>query len=130
MFSYANEHPYRIEFFDIEVESIRSFDINSQLSIDAKNKINIVPNTEAKKTNSKHVSFLNYLPKNAVIWTNDITQNKRVLDDYFAKAKQHYKELEMGKISNQHPEKLFTSGSDFCEQLKGCLLYTSPSPRD
>ena len=32
VFSYADEHPYRIEFFDIEVESIRSFDINSQLS--------------------------------------------------------------------------------------------------
>jgi len=122
VFSYANEHPYRIEFFDIEVESIRSFDINSQLSIDPKNKINIVPNTEAKKTNSKHVSFLNYLPKNAVIWANDITHNKGDLDDYFAKAKQHYKELEMGKISHQHPEKLFTSGSDFCEQLKGYTI--------
>ena len=39
VFSYADEHPYRIEFFDIEVESIRSFDINSQLSVDTKNKI-------------------------------------------------------------------------------------------
>ena len=122
VFSYADEHPYRIEFFDIEVESIRSFDINSQLSVDTKNKINIVPNTEAKKTDCKHVSFLNYLPKNAVIWANDITYSKGVLDDYFAKAKQYYNELGMGKTSHQHPEGIFTSGSDFCEQLKGYTI--------
>ena len=117
VFSYADEHPYRIEFFDIEVESIRSFDINSQLSIDTKNKINIVPNTEAKKTDSKHVSFLNYLPKNAVIWANDIEFSKGILDDYFKRAEQHYKELESGETSHQKPEELFTSGSNFCKQL-------------
>ena len=117
VFSYAGEHPYRIEFFDIEVESIRSFDINSQLSIDTKNKINIVPNTEAKKTESKHVSFLNYLPKNAVIWAKDIAYSNGVLDDYFAKAQQHYKDLETGETTHQKPEELFTSGINFCEQL-------------
>ena len=122
VFSYAGEHPYRIEFFDIEVESIRSFDINSQLSIDAKNKINIVPNTEAKKTNSKHVSFMNYLPKNAVIWANDIAYSKGVLDEYFSKAKQHYKELEISETTHQQPEELFTSGKKFCEQLKGYTI--------
>jgi len=117
VFSYADEHPYRIEFFDIQVESIRSFDINSQLSIDTKNKINIVPNTEAKKTDSKHVSFLNYLPKNAVIWAKDIAYSKGILDDYFAKAQQHYKDLEIGETTHQKPEELFTSGINFCEQL-------------
>ena len=81
VFSFADEHPYRIEFFDIEVESIRSFDINSQLSIDTRNKINIIPNTEAKKTLSRHVSFVNYLPKNAVIWAKDITYSKGILNE-------------------------------------------------
>ncbi len=118
VFSYADEHPFRIEFFDIEVESIRTFDINSQLSIDAKTKINIVPNTEAKKTDSKHVSFLNYLPNNAVIWTKDITYSQGILADYFEKANAHFQELEESGIAHQEPEDLFTSGQHFCKQLE------------
>lgn len=118
VFSYADEHPFRIEFFDIEVESIRAFDINSQLSIDAKNKINIVPNTEAKKTDSKHVSFLNYLPNNAIIWTKDIAYSQGILADYFEKANAHFQELEERGIAHQEPEDLFTSGQHFCKQLE------------
>ena len=49
VFSYADEHPFRIEFFDDEIESIRTFNINTQLSVENKNKISIIPNTEAKK---------------------------------------------------------------------------------
>ena len=118
VFSYADEHPFRIEFFDIEVESIRTFDINSQLSIDAKNKINIVPNTEAKKTDSKHVSFLNYLPNNAIIWTKDIAYSQGILADYFEKANAHFQELEESGIDHQEPEDLFTSGEHFGTQLE------------
>ncbi len=118
VFSYADEHPFRIEFFDIEVESIRTFDINSQLSIDAKNKINIVPNTEAKKTDSKHVSFLNYLPNNAIIWTKDIAYSQGILADYFEKANAHFQELEESGTAHQEPEDLFTSGKHFCKQLE------------
>ena len=77
-----------------------------------------MPNTEAKKTDSKHVSFLNYLPKNAVIWANDITFSKGFWMIILQRAEQHYKELESGETSHQKPEELFTSGSNFCEQLK------------
>ena len=118
VFSYADEHPFRIEFFDIEVESIRTFDINSQLSIDTRNKINIVPNTEAKKTDSKHVSFLNYLPNNAIIWTKDIAYSQGILADYFEKANAHFQELEERGIAHQEAEDLFTSGQHFCKQLE------------
>tara|TARA_E500000331_G_scaffold356640_1_gene415630 strand:+ start:1015 stop:4380 length:3366 start_codon:yes stop_codon:yes gene_type:complete len=118
VFSYADEHPFRIEFFDIEVESIRTFDINSQLSIDAKNKINIVPNIEAKKTDSKHVSFLYYLPNNAIIWTKDIAYSQGILADYFEKANAHFQELEESGTAHQEPEDLFTSGQHFCKQLE------------
>ena len=117
VFSFADEHPYRIEFFDIQIESIRSFDINSQLSIDTRNKVNIVPNTEAKKTLSKHVSFVDYLPKNAVIWAKDITYSKGILNDYFKKATQHYEELAKKETNHQKPEELFTSGDEFVNQL-------------
>ena len=43
----------RIEFFDDIVESIRTFNINTQLSLEKRNKISIIPNTEAKKVEEK-----------------------------------------------------------------------------
>ena len=56
--SFANEYPYRIEFFDEDIESIRIFNINTQLSISTKDKITVIPNTEAKKNIESQVSFL------------------------------------------------------------------------
>jgi transcription-repair coupling factor (superfamily II helicase) len=49
VYSYADEYPFRLEFFDTEIESIRTFDVNTQLSLHSEDKITIIPNTEAKK---------------------------------------------------------------------------------
>jgi transcription-repair coupling factor (superfamily II helicase) len=48
VFSFSNDNPCRIEFFGNEVDSIRSFDVETQLSIEKKNKITIIPNVENK----------------------------------------------------------------------------------
>ncbi|MEK9516883.1 MAG: transcription-repair coupling factor, partial [Flavobacteriaceae bacterium] len=45
VFSYAHQHPYRIEFFDDEIESLRSFDVNTQLSISPLEQIDLLPKT-------------------------------------------------------------------------------------
>jgi transcription-repair coupling factor (superfamily II helicase) len=86
VFSFANEYPYRIEFNEDELESIRTFDINSQLSIENHKKVIIIPNTEAKKTNSKKTSFINYLPSNSQLWIKDIAFISGKIDDVFRKS--------------------------------------------
>ena len=48
VFSFSNDNPYRIEFFGDEVESIRTFDVENQLSIETQKKISIIPNIENK----------------------------------------------------------------------------------
>ena len=48
IFSFSNDKPYRIEFFGDEIESIRTFDIETQLSIGSPTNIQIVPNIEQK----------------------------------------------------------------------------------
>ena len=48
VFSFSNDNPYRIEFFGDEVESIRTFDVATQLSIETQKKITIIPNVENK----------------------------------------------------------------------------------
>ena len=118
VYSYADEYPFRLEFFDTEIESIRTFDINSQLSIKSKNKITIIPNTEAKKSINSQVSILEYLPINTIIWVKDIKYNKGILDDYFKKAIEQHKNTENNTIKHLSPEYLFTNGSDYINQIQ------------
>ena len=57
VFSFANQHPYRIEFFDDQVESLRSFDVSTQLSIASLEQVKLIPNTSAgfkRATRKKH----------------------------------------------------------------------------
>ena len=71
IFSYSGENPYRVDFFDDEVESIRSFNIESQLSIEKLRSITIVPNIQEKLQNEKRDSFLNFLPSGTKIWIKE-----------------------------------------------------------
>jgi transcription-repair coupling factor (superfamily II helicase) len=48
VFSFSNDNPYRIEFFGDEIDSIRTFDVETQLSVDRQKKITIIPNLENK----------------------------------------------------------------------------------
>ncbi len=114
VYSFADEYPFRLEFLDSDIESIRTFDVNSQLSINIEHKVTIIPNTEAKKSTKNQVSLLEYLPKNTIIWANDIKYTKGILDNYFNKAEKEYQ-------NNMHylkPEYLFTNGNMFIHELK------------
>ena len=61
VFSFSNDEPYRIEFFGDEVDSIRTFDIETQLSIEKLKRIQIMPNVENKMLEEKRESFLKYI---------------------------------------------------------------------
>ena len=118
VFSFADENPFRIEFFDDEVESIRTFNINTQLSVEQRNKISIIPNTEAKKIEENQVSILEYLPKISTIWTEDSLYTIGVLEQNFEKALQEFNKLKNNNITQISPEKIFTNGSEFSNQLE------------
>ena len=123
VYSYADEYPFRLEFFDTEIESIRTFDVNTQLSLQSEDKIRIIPNTEAKKSTSTQVSFLEYLPSNSVIWTKDIKYTNGILTDYFARAEEKYQKINESAIQHTDPKYLFTNGLDFSEELKKyCII--------
>lgn len=72
IFSFANELPYRVEFFGDEVESIRTFDPESQLSVTAMNHVTILPDVQTQLPDEARSSFLEFIPKNTVIWTKDL----------------------------------------------------------
>ena len=76
IFSFASDLPYRIDFFGDEVESIRSFDIENQLSKENYSQISIVPkivnpdndNTDFKQTES----FFHFLTQDSIVWTDNL----------------------------------------------------------
>ncbi|MFT5971070.1 MAG: transcription-repair coupling factor (superfamily II helicase), partial [Flavobacteriales bacterium] len=93
VFSFSNEHPYRIEFFGDDVESIRTFDIANQLSIKMMKRLAIVPNVERKVVQESREFFLNYLPSNTVVWMKSVPFTADKLDDHFTKAEESFNKL-------------------------------------
>lgn len=70
VFSFSSEFPYRIDFFGDEVESIRNFDLESQLSKEKFKEIRIVP--EFSRNNGKNASLFSLLPSESLIGIEDI----------------------------------------------------------
>jgi transcription-repair coupling factor (superfamily II helicase) len=86
IFSYGNEKPYRIELFDEEVESIRTFDPATQLSIQKISKVSIVPNINTRFDNTQKISLFKVLPADTVIWIDDFQLILDKLQRCFEKA--------------------------------------------
>lgn len=69
VYSFASEYPYRIDFFGDEIDSIRTFEVDSQLSKEKKNEISIVP--EMSQSEGSDICFLKFLPEDAILWVKD-----------------------------------------------------------
>ena len=107
IFSYSNEYPYRIDFFGDEVETIRTFEIDSQLSKDRLDNVFIIP--QMAKAKGGNTSFMDLLPKDTVVGLYDMEWCKERIDsiwddepivgdeDSFADAEQMRKHLISGK---------------------------------
>jgi transcription-repair coupling factor (superfamily II helicase) len=115
VFSFSNDNPYRIEFFGNEVDSIRSFDVETQLSIEKKNKITIIPNVENKFFQEDRESFLDYISSNTTLFIQNTDALISKLDNLFAKAEEAYSKL-TGEIKHLAPEQLFLNRKSFLKK--------------
>ena len=88
LFTYGNELPYRIELFDDEVESLRSFDPLTQLSKQSMERVRIIPNLHMRFGQDQKVSVLEILPENTVFWLNDVQFLADRLQRCFERAEQ------------------------------------------
>ena len=71
IYSFGNEKPYRLELFGNEVDSIRIFDPETQLSERKLLQVNIIPNVETQFETGEKVSLIEFLPENTVVWLRD-----------------------------------------------------------
>ena len=117
VFSFSNDEPFRIEFFGDEIDSIRTFDVETQLSTEKLKKISIMPNVENKALQENRESFLKYISSKTVIFNKNIDLMIGSLDKIFQKAEDAYKDLSK-EIKHAKPSELFCDGEFIFEQLQ------------
>jgi len=106
VFSFSHDEPYRVEFFGDEVDSIRTFDVETQLSTDQIKKINIIPNVANKFLEEKRQSFLKYIAQKTVVFTKNIDILSSRLDSLFEKASESFETLS-SELKHAEPQELF-----------------------
>lgn len=122
VFSYANDLPYRIDLFGDEVESIRTFDPESQLSIESVSRINIIPDVQNRLTLESREPFFNFLPTDARIWFKDVELTLEIIEKCFEKVEGSFQEIiaKSGGIKViSDPNQLFETRRGFLNLAKG-----------
>ncbi|MBC8320185.1 MAG: transcription-repair coupling factor [Bacteroidetes bacterium] len=112
VFSFSNEHPYRIEFFGDEVETIRTFDSSTQLSIKQLSQITLLPNVQSRQIAEKRIDFLDYIPSSTILWFDNIELTCDSIEKEYEKALVGFCKLENSENAIV-PEKLFSTGKSF-----------------
>lgn len=120
VFSFSNDNPYRIEFFGNEVDTIRSFDVETQLSIEKQKKISIIPNVENKFLKENRESFLDYINPQTVLFLQNTDLLLSQLDKLFGKAAEVFEKLSKD-IQHAAPEAMFLNQQAF---VKKALDFT------
>jgi transcription-repair coupling factor (superfamily II helicase) len=121
VFSFSNDEPYRIEFFGDEIDSIRSFDVATQLSTEKLKKAAIIPNVENKTLQEHRESFLKYISSKTIIFTKNTSLLTGNLDKYFEKASEAFEDLSK-EIKHAAPSELFCNGNFIKDQLQEFTL--------
>ena len=116
VFSFAYQHPYRIEFFGDEVESIRSFEIESQTSNNTFESIEILADLENKESSYSRDHIFNFLNKESVIISENLAFLKdelRDLNAYLSDIKSTQNEFNLKQINE-----LFYNGDSLLFDLE------------
>lgn len=90
VFSYAAEYPYRLDFFGDEVESIRTFHPETQLSIQSVSAMHLIPDVQTKLIQETRESFFTFLPSTTRIWLKDFSMLSDVIETNFEKGEAAY----------------------------------------
>jgi len=129
VYSFSHDEPYRIEFFGDEIDSIRTFDVETQLSKEKVKSITIVPNMANKFLTEKRQSFLTYVASKTLVFAKNTDLLYDRLDDFFEKAKEAFTKLSKD-IKHAEPEELFMGGTEFRKHLSDFTLLTQDSKRN
>jgi len=129
VFSFAYELPYRIELFGNEVDSIRTFEPGSQLSVETLDKVNIIPDVQTRLMQEERQSFLEFIAPSSKIWFKDIQLTSDTIQKGFDKAHSSFDKII--KATGAHvvstPEKIFDTADSFRSRVSAftCIEFGS-----
>ena len=89
VFSFADNRPFRIDFFGDDVESIRTFNVNTQLTEELLEKVEIISNLQQTDTNSTRLSLFEFIDQQAVWWFEDWNYLTGIVDSFWEKEELH-----------------------------------------
>jgi transcription-repair coupling factor (superfamily II helicase) len=103
IFSFSHDLPYRVEFFGDFIESIRTFEVESQLSVEKVKSITIVPNVQSKFLTESNISLLEYIEPGTQVWIKDVQFTFDIIQSGYKKAVQLWNALSADE-KNKNPD--------------------------
>jgi transcription-repair coupling factor (superfamily II helicase) len=116
VFSYAENRPFRLDFFGDEVESVRTFEVGSQLSVERLERAEIVPNL---KTSERRVSLATFAGAGATYWIGDL--------DYTLKRLTAIR-TQIFKEDPEHAERTVIGSRSFLDETSGSRFVLRRAP--
>jgi transcription-repair coupling factor (superfamily II helicase) len=113
VFSFSSDHPYRIDFFSDEVETIRSFNTEDQLSVKSHDAVQVIPNIQDISVEKISDTFTDFLPPSSIIWTEDVGFIREKINSIYDQTVQRE---EAGQISGR--KDLVITGSRFIDECQ------------
>jgi len=121
VFSFANEHPFRIEFFGDEVESIRTFDAANQLSIASHHFFNVIPNIQTGISIDIQENILGFVGPQAVVWMSDAERTQEIIKKEYEKAVEIHAKIDT-PVKHALPNERYLSHLEWQQQIQNYRL--------
>ncbi|MGM9705843.1 MAG: transcription-repair coupling factor [Prevotella sp.] len=125
VYSFSSEWPFRIDFFGDEVDTIRTFEVQDQLSKDRRDTVDIVP--ELASRSEEKIPFTRFLPKEAVFVVRDMLYLRQIVDRIYdegfssqalTERLEGATEMERQELMRtMRSESMLISGARLCEEI-------------
>ncbi len=110
VFSFSNEDPFRLDFFGDEIESIRSFSIDDQISKGTLQSITIVPNIQDNNIQAGRVSFIEFVSESTIWFGDDLNR-------FFNHVSEIYRQTILAKADEENIRETMVTGQTLKKQL-------------
>jgi len=140
LFSYSADKPYRIDFFGEEVDSIRSFNPDDQLSLQLHDEIQVIPDIQELASHERTDNFIDFIPPSSIIWSENFDYIIEKTDSIWSQARSRSSKGEitdrrdviitgrhLEELCSQHRQVFFGRGHEE-SNAEAVSFHTEPQP--
>lgn len=121
VFSFSDEHPYRVEFFGDEIVSLRLFSIADQLTISTTQSVTILPEKDEKKPGLELLGLLDSLNTDSIVWVEGLRSAASGMEACYSNARKEYERIDPCipvTLRPLPPDKRYCTANQFLATLK------------